>query len=55
MLFPEIDVRLERLDFNAEALVVMAVACGPARDVPAAELVPAVRTLRMNAVWPSGR
>ncbi|MFB7313151.1 transposase [Streptomyces sp. NPDC056192] len=34
MLFPEIDVRLERVDFTADVLVVVAVACGPAPRCP---------------------
>lgn len=34
VLFPEIDVRLDRVVFTAEALVVSAVACGPAPQCP---------------------
>ncbi|MFE4959836.1 ISL3 family transposase [Streptomyces sp. NPDC056653] len=34
VLFPEIDVRLERVDFTADVLVVVAVACGPAPRCP---------------------
>ncbi|MFF3691598.1 ISL3 family transposase [Streptomyces sp. NPDC002187] len=34
VLFPGIDVRLERVDFTAEAVVVVAVACGPAPRCP---------------------
>ncbi|MEW2175221.1 ISL3 family transposase [Streptomyces sp. NPDC005406] len=34
MLFPEIDVRLERVYFTAEAVIAVAVACGPAPQCP---------------------
>jgi transposase len=34
VLFPQIDVRLERVAISAEALVVSAVACGPAPRCP---------------------
>lgn len=34
VLFPEIDVRLERVDSTAETLVVVAAACGPAPQCP---------------------
>ncbi|MET8537469.1 ISL3 family transposase [Streptomyces sp. NPDC005065] len=34
VLFPEIDVRSERVDFTADVLVVVAVACGPAPRCP---------------------
>lgn len=34
VLFPEIDVRLERVDFTAETVIVVAVACGPVPRCP---------------------
>ncbi|MFI5753365.1 transposase family protein [Streptomyces sp. NPDC051644] len=45
MLFPEIDVRLERVDFTAETLVVVAVACGPAPGCPSCR----ARTRRVHS------
>ncbi|MFD0372860.1 ISL3 family transposase [Streptomyces sp. NPDC059071] len=50
MLFPEIDVRLEQVDFTAETVVVVAVACGPAPRCPGCQ----ARARRVHSSYERG-